>query len=93
MREAQERERLGPPFAPPCVIQRRQSAELDQAGLVFVQRQLELRHSLSKINQHPPSTIRVLEPHHEVVGVPYAGATNGPTDPTHNAGTHWRAAG
>src|ERR1044071_475755 len=69
VREPQECERSEPPLTSSVVIERRQSAEFDQTGLLLVKRQLKFRHPLLESSQHPSRIICVLKAHHEIIGI------------------------
>src|SRR5271166_4547748 len=69
--EAQEVERLRLCKAPLSPVRSRKAAELDEAGLVRVQFQIELRKPLSKVVKEPFCIPEVLEPDHEVVREPH----------------------
>src|SRR3990170_1656016 len=71
VREAEEVERLRLPLpgAPPALSRIR--AECQQARLLGVQLQLELREPLAQLCQEPLSVSPVLEPHDDVIRVPH----------------------
>ena len=69
MREAEEIEGLRFPLAPGRSPLSRVAAELDQAGLVGVQRQAELRQPLPQIAEKPLGIRLPLEADDGVVGV------------------------
>jgi len=69
VREAQEIERLRLGKAPLLSVRRREAAELDQASLVRVQLQVELREPLAKIVEEPFCIPEILEPDDEVVSL------------------------
>src|SRR6478752_5300106 len=68
--KAQKVERLRFPEPVLLPVLRRETAELDQTGLVRMQLQIELREPCMKLAQEPSRIIEVLEPDHEVVGEP-----------------------
>ncbi len=68
VREAQEIERLRFRMTTLFSVRRREAAELDEAGLVRVQLQVELREPLAKIMEELLCVTEMLEPAHEVVG-------------------------
>src|SRR6266508_6184222 len=63
-------ERLRLDKAPLLSVRRREAAELDQASLVRVQLQVELREPFAKIVEEPFCITEILEPDDEVVGEP-----------------------
>src|SRR4030081_1162506 len=67
MREAQEIKRLGFTQSPRPPVLSRKPAKLDQARLVRVPLQRELREPLAKLSQEPPRILLILKPHDEVV--------------------------
>src|SRR5262245_35309893 len=69
MREPQEGESRATLLPAPFFSQAREPAELDQAGLLFVEREVELAHAVTKGLHHGTSIVGVLEAHHKVVGV------------------------
>jgi hypothetical protein len=68
VREAQEIERLRLPDTPLRAMLGRKTPKLDQASLVGVQFQVELRKPLTKIVEEPICITTVLEPDDEVIG-------------------------
>ncbi len=69
VREAQEIERLWPPFAPSPTVRRSEPSEFDQPRLVFVQAKLELGQPFRQSCRHPVRIRAPLEGQQEVVGV------------------------
>src|SRR5215210_35141 len=67
MRKAKEVEALGFAFAPRPPVLRRKAAEPDEARLVRMQLQTELRESLAKLHQEPLGLVPMLEADHKVV--------------------------
>ena len=67
--KAQERERSGPTLIGPRSLPGGKPPELEQACLLRVERQLELREALVQIGTHPPRIAFTLEAHNEVIGV------------------------
>ena len=67
----QERERLRLPKAALSPVRSRKAAELDEAGLVRMQLQIELRKPLPKISEEPSRVTEVLEADHEVIREPH----------------------
>jgi hypothetical protein len=70
VREAQEVERLRLPQPPLSSVRCREAAELDQASLVRVQLQVELREPLTKIGEELLCITEMLEPDYEVIREP-----------------------
>src|SRR5664280_137413 len=68
--KAQKVERLRFPEPVLSTVLRRETAELDQTGLVRMQLQIELREPFTKLAQELSRIIEVLKPDHEVVGEP-----------------------
>ena len=68
MREAQELERLRLAETPLLPLLGGEPPELDQARLLGIQLQAELREPVAKVRPEPLSVIPMLETHHEVVG-------------------------
>src|SRR5262245_48746658 len=69
MREPQEGERRTTPQPATFSGQAREPAKLDQAGLLFVEREVGLAHAATKGLRHRTCVVGILEAHHEVVGV------------------------
>jgi len=67
VREAQEVERVGLAEATLRPALGGEPAELDEARLVGVQFQVELRESLAKVVKEPPCVTLMLEPGHEII--------------------------
>src|ERR1022692_2583379 len=68
MREAEEGKRLRLAETPLLPISGGEPSELDQARLLSVQLQAELRQSCAEISLEPLGVILMLETHHDVVG-------------------------
>src|SRR5437773_1349312 len=68
VREAEKVEALGSPAAPASPVGRREAAELDEARLVGMQRQPELREPLAQLGEELLGLLPMLESHDEVVG-------------------------
>src|SRR5262245_41273675 len=68
MREPQEGESRATLLPAPFFSQAREPAELDQAGLLFVEREVELAHAVTKGLHHGTSIVGVLEAHHKSSG-------------------------
>jgi hypothetical protein len=66
VREAQERERLGPTLTGTRTSMGGDPPELDQSRLLLMQRQRELSEALHEIGPQPPCILLALEAHHEV---------------------------
>jgi len=69
MREAKEVKGLRFALAPRSPALRREAAKADEARLVRMQLQTELRESLAKLSQKPLGLVPMLESDHEVIGV------------------------
>ena len=70
MREPQEVEGIRLALAPAPPVFCRETAELQEPGLVGVQPQAELRHASLQQTQERLGLGPVLESHHEIIGVP-----------------------
>src|SRR5438128_2169873 len=68
VREAEKVEALGSPVAPASPVGRREAAELDEARLVGMQRQPELREPLAQLGEELLRLLPMLESHDEVIG-------------------------
>jgi len=68
VREAEEVERLGLADAPRRPVSGRVAPELDEARLVGVQLQVELRQPLAKLSEEPLRVNLMLEPGDKVIG-------------------------
>src|SRR5213593_3965108 len=68
VREAEKVEALGSPAAPASPVGRREAADLDEARLVGMQRQPELREPLAQLGEELLGLLPMLESHDEVVG-------------------------
>src|SRR5664279_5390002 len=69
--KAQKVERLRFPEPALSTVLRRETAELDQSGLVRMQLQIELREPFTKFAQELSRIIEVLKPDHEIIGEPH----------------------
>ncbi len=67
VREAEKVERLRLPVASAPPVPVRKATEFDEARLVGMQRQPELRESLAQFGKEPLGLLSVLEPHDEVI--------------------------
>src|SRR5207247_10941036 len=65
VREAEKVEALGSPAAPASPVGRREAAELDEARLVGMQRQPELREPLAQLGEELLGLLPMLESHDE----------------------------
>src|SRR5271166_3788043 len=68
VREAEERERLGPAEAPPSAVLGGEPPELDQAGLLGIQLQVEQGKTLHQVRLEPLGVGTILKTDNDVVG-------------------------